>query len=74
MKKQKCLDDTDLINQESAIIEYETKNDDSKIFKNKLNILDLNMAYEEREVYLHMHDQDDFLSNGFSTVSSSSLL
>lgn len=70
------MEDTDLINQENAITEYEIKNDDSKIFKNKLNILDLNMAYEEREVYLHMHDQDEFLSesNGFSTVSSSSLL
>ena len=56
MKNQKCLDETELINQESAIAEYEGKNDDSKIFTSKLNVLDQNMAYEEREVYMHMHD------------------
>jgi len=46
------------------------------LLKNKLDILDMNMECKERDIYLHMHDQDEYLSksNGFSTVSSNSLI
>ena len=27
---------------------------------------------EEREIFIHMHDQEEFLSEGYSTISSPS--
>jgi len=39
----------------------------------RVEALDADMEYdEEREIFIHMHDQEEFLSDGYSTISSPS--
>ena len=39
----------------------------------RVEAIDADMVYdEERDIFLHMHDQEEFLSQGYSTISSPS--